>query len=217
MKQIIQQTARTVLFTAHRIMYERRYRRIMRMNNIANKPIEGETEWRDKWSVFDNKLKLSQYRLFSHYIGQNIDIVPENVCHDYIEPVLNPMRFAGYYSDKNFFDKLFPERYFPKTLIRKIGGKYYTKDYELIVELTDAKLKDLLQDCSNGRIVIKPSIDGISGRGVQVFERSGNKWNGLNINDCISVNYLELLGGGILLYKKLLNKTNSLISSTQHL
>ena len=197
-------------------MYERRYHRFMKMNGIANKHIDGETEWREKWSMFGNKPGLSQYRFYSHYIGQNIDIVPENICHDNIEPVLNPMRFAGYYSDKNVFDKLFPEGYFPKTLIRKMGGKYYTKDYELIIELTDAKLNGLLQDCSKRRIVIKPSIDGISGRGVQVFDCFGNKWKGLNINSCISASYLNARGG-ILSYRKLLNKTNSLISSTQHL
>ena len=213
MKRTIQQTTRDVLFTVHRIMYERRYRRIIRMNGIANRPVEGEAEWRDKWSVFGKKPGLSQYRLFSHYIGQNIDIVPENVCHDYIEPILNPMRFAGYYSDKNIFDKLFPKGYFPKTFIRKMGGKYYTKDYELITELTDAKLKDLLLDCSNGRIVIKPSIDGISGRGVQVFERSGNKWSGVNVNTCLSISYLD--SGGVS-YRELLSKTNTSTSLSQH-
>ena len=200
MKRTIQQTTRAVLFTVHRIMYERRYRQIMKMNGIANKPMAGEAEWRDKWSMFGKKPGLSQYRLFSHYIGQNLDIVPENICHDYIEPILNPMRFAGYYSDKNVFDKLFPKGYFPKMLIRKMGGKYYTKDYELITELTDVKLNDLLRDSSNGRIVIKPSIDGISGRGVQVFEHSGNTWKGINVNHCLSIDYTDS-GGNFIVHE----------------
>ena len=83
------------------------------------------------------KPKPTQYRVFSHYIGANIDIVPEDICHDFIEPILNPFRYVGYYADKNVFDKLFPIGYFPKTIIRKMNGVWYDADYQKL-DMTDS-------------------------------------------------------------------------------
>ena len=81
--------------------------------------------------------KPTQYSVFSHYIGANIDLVPEDICHDFIEPILNPFRYVGYYADKNVFDKLFPIGYFPKTIIRKMNGVWYDADYQKL-DMTDS-------------------------------------------------------------------------------
>lgn len=192
MKQLIQKITRSALFTAHYHMYEKRYRRVMKINGIADKAVDGEDEWQDKWSLFGQAPCTSQYRVFSHYIGSCINIVPENICHDYIETVLNPMRFAGFYSDKNIFDKLFPAGYFPKTLLRNIGGMYYTHDYKPIVTLTDDCLNNLLCKSENNKIIIKPSVDGISGRGVQKFNyMNEGGWQEATTNVCLTVDYIK--------------------------
>ena len=82
------------------------------------------------------------------------------------------MRFRGYYADKNVFDKLFPQNYFPKTLLRKMCGFYYDKDYQPLF-MTESLLNSCLNVGHCERIIIKPSVDGISGRGVEAFTLAG--------------------------------------------
>ena len=106
MKQSIQKFFRIVLLFFHSLKYDRHYRKVEKMNGIVNRSVDGEKEWRKKWSQLGVMTSNLQYRVFSRYIGPNINIVPENICHDYIETVLNPVRFVGYYSDKNNFNKL---------------------------------------------------------------------------------------------------------------
>ena len=55
--------------------------------------------------------------------------------HDIIENILNPMRYAKYYADKNMFDRLLPEGSLPKTIIRKMNGFYYSANSLLSGEI----------------------------------------------------------------------------------
>ena len=99
-KQTVKSIIRNLLFRIRQIGHDRSYHLIMRKNGIANKKANGEKEWIEKWSQFGLKAKPTQYRVFSHYIGNEINIVPEDICHDFIETILNPPRFRGYYADK---------------------------------------------------------------------------------------------------------------------
>ena len=204
MKQSIQKFFRMVLLFFHSLKYDRHYRKVEKMNGIINRSVDGEKEWRKKWSKLGVMTSNLQYRVFSRYIGPNINIVPENICHDYIEAVLNPVRFVGYYSDKNIFDKLFPKGYFPKTILRKMGGLYYTDEYDLIPNLTDESLLLLLSGCGTGKVVVKPSVDGMSGKGVQMFERKGNGWYDVDGHVCLSVDYLNKIGREIIIQEAVL-------------
>ena len=102
---------------------KRRYLSYFSKCHFKNSAVEGEKAWLEKWNVFDSyKTTPIYYRFFSHFIGKDINIVPEDLCHVCIEPHLNPARYTGYYSDKNTYDKLFPAGYFPKTLFRMWNG-----------------------------------------------------------------------------------------------
>lgn len=164
----MKQLFRNVLSILHQYRYERFYHKLMRINGIKDVEVKGEKEWLKRWSQFGIKAKPTQYRVFRQYIGDDINIVPEDICHDYIETILNPMRFRGYYADKNVFDKLFPKGYFPKTLLRKICGSYYDNDYQPLL-MTEEKLLRCLNESPTDRIIIKPTVDGMSGRGVEAF------------------------------------------------
>lgn len=109
-----------------RYKYGSLYKKCLRVNNIPNKKVDGEDEWIEKWSVFGRKPDVTYYRLFSHYIGCDINIVPQDICHNYIELILDPFSFVWYYADKNVFDRLFPSGYFPKTFLRRVRGIYIT-------------------------------------------------------------------------------------------
>ena len=176
-KQKAKSILRNLLYRFRQIGLDRFYHLIMRKNGIANKGVPGEKEWIKKWSVFGLKAKPAQYRVFSHYIGNDINIVPEDICHDFIETILNPPRFRDYYADKNVFDILFPAGYFPRTLLRKINGFYHDEKYHLI-EMTDQRLFQILEKSAADRIAIKPSVGGQSGIGVRLFYKTTDTING---------------------------------------
>ena len=171
-KKKIASVIRKALYLFRQHIHEKFYHSIMKRNGIPNKSSEHEKAWVERWSQFGIKAKPTQYRVFRQYIGDDINIVPEDICHDYIETILNPMRFRGYYADKNVFDKLFPQDYFPKTLLRKMCGFYYDKAYQPL-SMTEEKLLCCLKDSPTDRIIIKPSVDGMSGRNVEAFIRIG--------------------------------------------
>jgi hypothetical protein len=192
-KQTIKSVIRNLLYRFRQFKNERFYHLVMRKNGIVNKKAIGEKEWIEKWSQLGLKAKSTQYRVFSHYIGNDINIVPEDICHDFIETILNPMRFRGYYADKNVFDKLLPEGYLPRTILRKMNGSYYDKDYNLIM-MTEQRLLDILANSGTNRIVIKPSVEGMSGRGVRVFERTletSLRWKDLSTEDYLDIEYID--------------------------
>lgn len=196
-KQKVKSIIRNLLFRFRQIGYDRFYHLVMRKNGINNKKVAGEKEWIEKWSQFGLKAKPTQYRVFSHYIGNDINIIPEDICHDFIETILNPPRFRGYYADKNVFDKLFPVGYLPRTILRRINGTYYDKEYNPL-QLTGQKLFKILDDSGASRVVIKPSVEGISGRNVRIFNKlneSFPRWKDVSTDDMLDLTYLEKKNG----------------------
>ena len=91
------------------LIYLRQYWRQLKINKIRNVPAPNEKEWKKKWSVLGNANPI-YYRLFSHYIGNDINIIPEDICRNIVEPILDPLRYVSYYADKNIFDKLYGKK-----------------------------------------------------------------------------------------------------------
>ena len=146
----------------------------MVLNNIADKPCEGERQWLKRWSAFGVSINATQYRLFHHYIGSNMDIVPEEISNCFIEPALNPEILRGPYLDKNFFDKLMPNKWLPKTYLRKMNGLYFDRNYQSI-KLTDSTLYNILSDATE--VIIKPAFDSWWGTKVRAFFRqTDGRW-----------------------------------------
>ena len=171
MKSKIKQAIRSCLYWYRQRKHEKFYHLVMKMNGIKDTPVPDEEKWLKRWSQFGMKAKPTQYRVFSNYIGLNRDIVPEDVCHSCIEPILNPFMFAGYYSDKNIFDRLFPQGYFPRTILRKMQGFFYDRDYNRL-SLNESVLDSILQAETCERIILKPSVDAGSGVGVKMFTKA---------------------------------------------
>ena len=171
-----------------------RYRLVMAKNGIANKSVTGEKEWRLRWTFGGIKPALSYYRVFSHYIGESQNIVPEDILHDLIEPVLNSPRFTECYADKNIYDKQFPKGYFPNTIFRRMSGLYYDATYHKI-NLDKNVLNGLLGTCQTKRIVIKPTVDGISGYGIKLVEKNDNgQWLKVKSKETIDVDFFSNIG-----------------------
>lgn len=166
------------------------YAKIIKMNNIKGGGKVHENLWYDKWSQYNVKISPLQYRVFRNYIGDNINIVPEEVCHLIIEPILNSKLASGYYGDKNLFEKILPPSYMPRTLFRKIRGHFYDSEYNPLF-LDEKSLRTILERFK--RIVLKPAVDGESGRGVMVFVYSESKKNWVEFHSdyILSVDFLK--------------------------
>lgn len=184
-----------------RNVFKKRYLKALSLNGILNQYVDGENEWLKKWRQLDPHITPLQYRLFSHYIGANINIVPEEISHFLIEPFLNSKSMAAYYSDKNMFDKILPSSYLPKTILRKINGTFYDPMYQY-QEPTDDIVNKLFDLSGCERCIIKPSVGGESGKGVQLFQKSEMGWRNIKTNELLSAEYLiHSVGDNIIVQK----------------
>lgn len=170
--------------------YNKQYKVLLKRNNIANVPCQGEDKWVEKWSVL-GKANPVYYRLFSHYIGSDLNIIPEDICHNVIELFLNPKIHVPYYSDKNMFDKLFKKGTMPVTIFRKIDGFFYDENYSDLTINDDKKLYYILEKSGYDKIVIKPSVDSCSGNDVRLFFQDGKTWKELGSEEQLSIEYLS--------------------------
>lgn len=148
-------------------------------------------EWTSKWSVL-GRVNKDFYRVFSKYSGEDINIVPDDICHNVIEPILNPKRFLSAYEDKCLFDKMlwssFNRNITPITFIKNIGGANFDINYTPI-ESIDIAINDIPKEID--RLIIKKSIDSSSGRDVAFVQRDENgHFKDFSTGDVFSEQYL---------------------------
>ena len=191
MKRYINQIAKLGLITYHAYKQNNFYKKLLRLNHFPNKEQPGEEAWLKKWSGLGMKVNPVYYRLFYHYIGEDMNIMPEDISHDIVEPLLNPSRFVKYYTDKNIFDRLFPEGYLPRTILRRMNGFWYDAQYRRL-QLDDELLIQLLNSSNSDKLIVKPTVEGMSGRNIIMLRREEGCWkhDGLEV----SVNMLQQRG-----------------------
>ena len=144
------------------------YNNAIKYNPQLKEFAEGEEEWLKKWRQFDSKLTPIAYRVFSRYIGPNMNIVPLEGCWGFCEPLLTPANYIDFYSDKNSFDLLFPEDTLPKTILRKVKGRWFDNNY---TPLDNINLDTLISNIEFEEIIVKPALSS-SGKGVEKFSKT---------------------------------------------
>lgn len=162
--------------------------------SFKDAPAEGEQEWIQKWSSL-GKPNPKLYRLYSGFIGADPNIVPDDIMSNVIEPVLNPVRYRSTYEDKNMIDRFLVANYHrkvvPDTVLRNINTIFFDKEYR---QLFPSEINQFLKKIEYNRIIIKPSIDANSGKGILFFDK--NELTGT---------YYEINGGDKLSYEFLLS------------
>jgi len=94
------------------------------------------------------------------------EYIPENLFNLEIEPVLNNFDSLKTFSDKNLYQKLIPDDFQPKTLLRCINGKLYSEKYEIVArDLLNAFLAD-----KDGLYIVKQARNSFGGRNIYVIE-----------------------------------------------
>lgn len=135
-----------------------------------NKNCKKIDEWIKKWKPL-GRFNKDYYRVFSQYCGEDVNIVPDDLLHNLIEPILNPKRFISTNEDKCLFDKMlwfsFGRFVTAPTYLRNICGSKYDMDYQPI----DKCVTDLIPTDVNS-LIVKPSLDSSSGRSISFFHRN---------------------------------------------
>ena len=164
--------------------------------------------WSSKWRVLGHVNK-DYYRVFSQYCGEDINIVPDDICHNVIEPILNPKRFLSAYEDKCMFDKMLWSSFYknitPFTYIRNIGGAEFDVNYSPIKSVNQV-ISEIPMDVN--KLVIKKSIDSSSGKGVMFVQRDNNGvFRDISTDEVFSEIYLDRYFGRDYVVQKAMNQS----------
>ena len=170
MKQFIKKTLRNIIFSRSDKHQKSYAEKIMKCNKIENITIEGEAAYIKAWKPLSKNIDPIYYRCFSHYAGKNPHIIPANLCVQIVEPILNPVRYRDYYSDKNIYGKMYSSEMLPKTYLRRMNGIYMDEEYNVLQTIDAQQLFELLKGVE--KFIIKPSIDSESGRGVSLYRQT---------------------------------------------
>ena len=142
--------------------------KIVKMQKIPNKKMEGEAQYIAKWKQLSRHVNPKYYRIFSKYIEPTANIVPEDICHNVIEHILNPAKHRVFYADKNMYDKLFQKGTLPDTILRCIQSSLYDSNYKIV---DNVAVEELIKNVSHNSVILKPSVDSDSGHGVHLFRK----------------------------------------------
>jgi len=199
MKKVIKYILYKLIYKHFENVYKTAHRKEMKMfcadANVKLKKLPNEREHIDKWKKIYHSVDLKFFRFYANYIGQDINIVPDDIFHIIIEPILNNQRSLSTYSDKNMYEKLLSPQIFPTCIIRNIDGDYLDKEYEIIDLNEDLfnnlvlKNEELIKD---GKIIIKPTIDTCAGNGVRLFKIQENGDWLSNDDHILTLSYLKL-------------------------
>ena len=142
--------------------------------HVLNHLGDGENQYVSKWKRISKYVSPIDYRLFSQFIGENPNIVPEYVLHYIIEPVFLPKAYQQFYNDKNMYDKLLPKEFLAESLFRCIDGICCDGNYQVLNSCDD---KSLVELCSNyDRIIIKPTRDTGNGSRILLYQKQGAEY-----------------------------------------
>ena len=108
------------------------------------------------WGVSD----YSTHELIYSITGEfNANYCSISVFSAKLEFKLNNQEFVTAWSDKNYFDRFFPDVKFPKSIVRNIAGVFYDSEYNKICQ------EDALNLLNNyDKVCIKPTLDSGIGK-----------------------------------------------------
>lgn len=175
------------LYNKKKQAYLKSYNEIFKLHPELSKSAYYEKEWLEKWKKYDSSIKPFSYRIFSRYIGSDINIIPLELLPTLYEPILTPGQFLNYYNDKNCLDKIIPSSFSPIVYLRNINNIFYDGNYNFLDRRIVDSYLDSLTDVD--RLIVKPSVSR-GGANVKKFHRENNYFIDKNQN-VLSSDYLK--------------------------
>ncbi len=129
--------------------------------------VEQKEQVKEAWNGHVTKKGLATHELVYSVTGRfNPYICSELLFRTKIELAMNDFKLKFGFSDKNYFDMMFPNEPMPHTLVRNINGVFLNRDYRPISE---DEIKGILAPYE--KVIVKPSIDNGFGKSVKLYEQ----------------------------------------------
>lgn len=149
--------------------------------------VEGEDAYIKKWEGLTKKVSPLSYRIYSPFIGKDVNILPPDVGRPIIEPILNPGNMVAFYNDKNSLNLLIGSEHTPIVYLRSMNFHFFDGNYNPI----DRNNFNNLFDNHVTRIIIKPATDQ-GGHGIVFFSRKeGDQRFVNNKGEILTIEWLE--------------------------
>ena len=199
MKKIIKKLIYSIVDCYKCHLYRRNHskelNKYLKATGIQLKHQEGEASFLENWSSLmpAGKVNLGLYRFYAHYLGDDPRIITDDVFHIVVEPCLNCQGAISVYCNKNLFERILPQEYFPICVLRNMEYDYMDRDYHIIQMNNTEFDKRILRNeelCKKGKLIVKPATDSSGGLGVRLFKYDSNNWIS-NEGDYLTLNYLE--------------------------
>lgn len=147
--------------------------------NITLHPVDGEEDFLTKWKPLMGNVNIDSYRFYSQFIGCDPNILPDDLFHAVIDPLINDKPSLPVYLNKNLYELLISKEAFPVCVIRNVNGDFLDKDYRDI-QMNDKVFEDIIVNnqelIKQGRFIIKPTVETGRGKGVRLFTYQNGKW-----------------------------------------
>lgn len=201
LKNIIKALIFKRIIRNNKLKFVRYFSEIKKRNpEIIVKQYSRKEEWEKKWSIFGEKPTDLGYIVFSHYMGENINFVPNDIARSFIEPILTPEEYQPFYNDKNSLGMFIDKKILPKTFLRSMNGRLYDGDYN---HVSSNGFLSLLKGVD--KLVLKPSMD-MGGKGVVLFHRNGEEF--IDDNGCVlTLEYMKKAYNGNFLLQECLKQS----------
>lgn len=123
------------------------------------------------WSRFGIKPRKMWYDLYCYSDGKYDPLyIPGDLYWQRVYPALNKVAFRRAYTNKCFYDTLFPYLKKPRTIICNINGMYFDGDRQIISKDEAVRLLD-----NSGSYVIKPAFYSGGGRDIYFHVRDSGE------------------------------------------
>jgi hypothetical protein len=147
--------------------YNARINGIFKANSdLSNYELSGEEikKVKDFWRKYKIRPNLKWIKAYSYAFGKFSEkFIPDDVYFLYIEPYLNNLFFSAAFSDKNNYDRFFSDIKTPRSILRRIHGKYYDDNYKF---LNNQDLEDYIRNFK-GTYIIKPTLVDGGGKNIK--------------------------------------------------
>lgn len=186
----IQSTIYKILLHRYRIgiktMFKNFFKRIIEHNPQVKHSYDKASlqKWSKKWSVFGMRPNNDLYLFYRSNIGDNENIVPNDIARNFIEPILTPQEFQSFYNDKNSFGIFIDKSMMPRTYFRSMNSLLYDEDYRAV---NGSDFDEIIKDAKE--LLVKPSKE-MGGKGIAVFRKENDKFVDQE-NNILSFDYLS--------------------------
>ena len=145
------------------------YFTMLREHDIAIRTLSAEQKKKVR-DVWGERIKSDCYA--THELVYSVTgrfdpyICPEMLFRTHIELKMNNFQMKYGFSEKNYFDLMFPDEPMPKTVLRNINGAFLNENYQPVNE---KEIEAILGKYD--KLIVKPSIENGFGKGVNLYQK----------------------------------------------